>query len=108
MDFDKLSLRGIGQCYSRKVIRNGIRVCDLNHMDTFPDKLDLSFQWFVIHLISRLWIILPDNKWEKYWGFQHPDHNLSLLSHLQELQHVFEFSLFIAKIRNIFISFAQK
>lgn len=33
--------RGIGPCYSSKVIRNGIRVCDLKHMDTFPDKLDL-------------------------------------------------------------------
>ncbi|XP_068668498.1 adenylosuccinate synthetase 2, chloroplastic-like [Aristolochia californica] len=32
--------RGIGPCYSSKVIRNGIRVCDLRHMDTFPDKLD--------------------------------------------------------------------
>ncbi|XP_076938175.1 adenylosuccinate synthetase 2, chloroplastic-like [Bidens hawaiensis] len=33
--------RGIGPCYSSKVIRNGIRVGDLRHMDTFPDKLDL-------------------------------------------------------------------
>ncbi|KAG9455177.1 hypothetical protein H6P81_008081 [Aristolochia fimbriata] len=33
--------RGIGPCYSNKVIRNGIRVCDLRHMDTFPDKLDI-------------------------------------------------------------------
>lgn len=33
--------RGIGPCYSSKVIRNGIRVCDLRHMDTFSDKLDL-------------------------------------------------------------------
>ncbi|XP_027067185.2 adenylosuccinate synthetase 2, chloroplastic [Coffea arabica] len=33
--------RGIGPCYSSKVIRNGIRVCDLRHMDTFPQKLDL-------------------------------------------------------------------
>ncbi|XP_051141439.1 adenylosuccinate synthetase, chloroplastic-like [Andrographis paniculata] len=33
--------RGIGPCYSSKVIRNGIRVCDLRHMDTFPDKLDV-------------------------------------------------------------------
>ncbi|KAH8485233.1 hypothetical protein POPTR_016G087900v4 [Populus trichocarpa] len=32
--------RGIGPCYSSKVIRNGIRVCDLRHMDTFPQKLD--------------------------------------------------------------------
>ncbi|KAL3742181.1 hypothetical protein ACJRO7_017634 [Eucalyptus globulus] len=33
--------RGIGPCYSSKVIRNGIRVGDLRHMDTFPEKLDL-------------------------------------------------------------------
>ncbi|PIA28823.1 hypothetical protein AQUCO_06600029v1 [Aquilegia coerulea] len=33
--------RGIGPCYSAKVIRNGIRVGDLRHMDTFPQKLDL-------------------------------------------------------------------
>ncbi|KAB5519832.1 hypothetical protein DKX38_024151 [Salix brachista] len=33
--------RGIGPCYSSKVIRNGIRVCDLRHMDTFPQKLDV-------------------------------------------------------------------
>lgn len=32
--------RGIGPCYSSKVIRNGIRVCDLRQMDTFPQKLD--------------------------------------------------------------------
>lgn len=32
--------RGIGPCYSSKVIRNGIRVCDLRHMDTFSLKLD--------------------------------------------------------------------
>ncbi|PHU26999.1 Adenylosuccinate synthetase, chloroplastic [Capsicum chinense] len=32
--------RGIGPCYSSKVIRNGIRVSDLRHMDTFPQKLD--------------------------------------------------------------------
>ncbi|URE16106.1 hypothetical protein MUK42_12064, partial [Musa troglodytarum] len=32
--------RGIGPCYSSKVIRNGIRVCDLRHMDTFVQKLD--------------------------------------------------------------------
>ena len=35
--------RGIGPCYSSKVIRNGIRVGDLRHMDTFPQKLDLLF-----------------------------------------------------------------
>lgn len=33
--------RGIGPCYSSKVIRNGIRICDLRHMDTFPQKLEL-------------------------------------------------------------------
>ncbi|GKA89772.1 adenylosuccinate synthetase 2, chloroplastic [Tanacetum coccineum] len=33
--------RGIGPCYSSKVIRNGIRVSDLRHMDTFPQKLEL-------------------------------------------------------------------
>ncbi|CAN4118584.1 unnamed protein product [Withania somnifera] len=33
--------RGIGPCYSSKVIRNGIRVSDLRHMDTFPQNLDL-------------------------------------------------------------------
>ncbi|KAL8236621.1 hypothetical protein R6Q59_017702 [Mikania micrantha] len=33
--------RGIGPCYSSKAIRNDIRVGDLRHMDTFPDKLDL-------------------------------------------------------------------
>ncbi|KAG8367913.1 hypothetical protein BUALT_Bualt16G0122200 [Buddleja alternifolia] len=33
--------RGIGPCYSSKVIRNGIRVSDLRHMDTFPQKLDV-------------------------------------------------------------------
>ncbi|XP_028058858.1 adenylosuccinate synthetase 2, chloroplastic-like [Camellia sinensis] len=33
--------RGIGPCYSSKVICNGIRICDLRHMDTFPQKLDL-------------------------------------------------------------------
>ncbi|THG20620.1 hypothetical protein TEA_013772 [Camellia sinensis var. sinensis] len=33
--------RGIGPCYSSKVIRNGIRICDLRHMDTLPQKLDL-------------------------------------------------------------------
>ncbi|KAF5747986.1 putative adenylosuccinate synthetase [Tripterygium wilfordii] len=32
---------GIGPCYSSKVIRNGIRVSDLRHMDTFPQKLDV-------------------------------------------------------------------
>lgn len=33
--------RGIGPCYSSKVIRNGLRVSDLRHMDTFPQKLDI-------------------------------------------------------------------
>ncbi|KAG6413642.1 hypothetical protein SASPL_126356 [Salvia splendens] len=33
--------RGIGPCYSSKVIRNGLRVGDLRHMDTFPQKLDI-------------------------------------------------------------------
>ena len=28
-------------CYSSKVIRNGIRVGDLRHMDTFPQKLEI-------------------------------------------------------------------
>ncbi|GMH29379.1 hypothetical protein Nepgr_031222 [Nepenthes gracilis] len=32
--------RGIGPCYSNKVTRNGIRVSDLLHMDTFPQKLE--------------------------------------------------------------------
>ncbi|KAJ8774647.1 hypothetical protein K2173_017093 [Erythroxylum novogranatense] len=35
--------RGIGPAYSSKVIRNGIRVCDLRHMDTFRQKLDHLF-----------------------------------------------------------------
>ncbi|KAL6867750.1 hypothetical protein ACP4OV_015774 [Aristida adscensionis] len=33
--------RGIGPCYSSKVTRNGLRVCDLRHMDTFGDKIDV-------------------------------------------------------------------
>ncbi|KAF6173026.1 hypothetical protein GIB67_006402 [Kingdonia uniflora] len=33
--------RGIGPCYANKMIRNGLRVGDLRHMDTFPQKLDL-------------------------------------------------------------------
>jgi adenylosuccinate synthase len=33
--------RGIGPCYSNKAIRNGLRVCDLRHMDTFKEKLDI-------------------------------------------------------------------
>ncbi|KAE8725809.1 Adenylosuccinate synthetase [Hibiscus syriacus] len=31
--------RGIGPCYASKMNRNGIRVSDLRHMDTFPQKL---------------------------------------------------------------------
>ncbi|XP_008801936.1 adenylosuccinate synthetase, chloroplastic [Phoenix dactylifera] len=33
--------RGIGPCYSSKAIRNGLRVGDLRHMDTFRQKLDI-------------------------------------------------------------------
>uniref|UniRef100_A0A1D1Y6M5 Adenylosuccinate synthetase, chloroplastic n=1 Tax=Anthurium amnicola TaxID=1678845 RepID=A0A1D1Y6M5_9ARAE len=33
--------RGIGPCYSNKVIRNGIRVSDLRNMDVFVWKLDI-------------------------------------------------------------------
>ncbi|KAH0449535.1 hypothetical protein IEQ34_020227 [Dendrobium chrysotoxum] len=33
--------RGIGPCYSSKVIRNGLRVSDLRHMDTFSQKLEI-------------------------------------------------------------------
>ncbi|CAN6440863.1 unnamed protein product [Victoria cruziana] len=33
--------RGIGPCYSSKAIRNGIRVCDLMHMDLFEEKLHI-------------------------------------------------------------------
>ncbi|KAK3149637.1 hypothetical protein QOZ80_3AG0220190 [Eleusine coracana subsp. coracana] len=32
--------RGIGPCYSNKVIRNGLRVSDLRHMSTFTAKLN--------------------------------------------------------------------
>lgn len=31
--------RGIGPAYASKATRNGIRVCDLQHFDSFPDKL---------------------------------------------------------------------
>ncbi|KAI5075257.1 hypothetical protein GOP47_0009333 [Adiantum capillus-veneris] len=31
--------RGIGPCYASKAIRNGLRVSDLRHMDTFQEKL---------------------------------------------------------------------
>eukprot|EP00249_Psilotum_nudum_P005174 c18638_g1_i1 orf=340-2001(-) len=34
---------GIGPCYAGKAIRNGLRVCDLRHMDTFKDKLAALF-----------------------------------------------------------------
>ncbi|KAG6546812.1 hypothetical protein Mapa_011758 [Marchantia paleacea] len=33
--------RGIGPCYASKAIRNGIRVGDLRHLDTFKDKLEV-------------------------------------------------------------------
>lgn len=33
--------RGIGPCYSNKATRNGLRVCDLQYMDTFKDKLEV-------------------------------------------------------------------
>ncbi|CAM6119930.1 unnamed protein product [Calypogeia fissa] len=33
--------RGIGPCYANKAIRNGIRVGDLRHLDTFRDKLEV-------------------------------------------------------------------
>ncbi|KAG0487258.1 hypothetical protein HPP92_009353 [Vanilla planifolia] len=33
--------RGIGPCYSSKVIRNGIRVSDLRCIDTFREKLEI-------------------------------------------------------------------
>lgn len=36
--------RGIGPSYSSKVIRNGIRVSDLRHMDTFPKSLIFYYQ----------------------------------------------------------------
>ncbi|CAN6298148.1 unnamed protein product [Urochloa humidicola] len=32
--------RGIGPCYSNKVTRNGLRISDLRHMDTFGAKLN--------------------------------------------------------------------
>lgn len=35
--------RGIGPCYANKAIRNGLRVSDLRHMDTFRDKLTNLF-----------------------------------------------------------------
>eukprot|EP00250_Pteridium_aquilinum_P012189 c20557_g1_i1 orf=90-1586(+) len=35
--------RGIGPCYASKAIRNGLRVSDLRHMDTFKDKLENLF-----------------------------------------------------------------
>lgn len=36
--------RGIGPCYASKAIRNGIRVGDLRHLDTFREKLDVLFR----------------------------------------------------------------
>ncbi|KAG0558260.1 hypothetical protein KC19_10G014600 [Ceratodon purpureus] len=36
--------RGIGPCYASKAIRNGIRVGDLRHMDTFREKLDVLYR----------------------------------------------------------------
>lgn len=40
-DFIGTTKRGIGPAYSSKAIRNGIRVCDLRHMDTFSEKLEI-------------------------------------------------------------------
>ncbi|XP_024384522.1 adenylosuccinate synthetase 2, chloroplastic [Physcomitrium patens] len=36
--------RGIGPCYASKAIRNGIRVSDLRHLDTFREKLDILYR----------------------------------------------------------------
>ncbi|CAI5465435.1 unnamed protein product [Closterium sp. Yama58-4] len=36
--------RGIGPCYASKAIRNGVRVCDLRHMDTFRAKLETLYR----------------------------------------------------------------
>lgn len=36
--------RGIGPCYASKAIRNGIRVGDLRHLDTFREKLDVLYR----------------------------------------------------------------
>jgi adenylosuccinate synthase len=36
--------RGIGPCYASKAIRNGLRVDDLHHMDTFQSKLAILFK----------------------------------------------------------------
>lgn len=36
--------RGIGPCYASKAIRNGVRVGDLRHLDTFREKLDVLFR----------------------------------------------------------------
>jgi len=36
--------RGIGPCYASKAIRNGLRVGDLRHMDTFRSKLEILFK----------------------------------------------------------------
>jgi len=50
--------RGIGPCYSNKVIRNGLRVCDLRHMDTFGAKLntllrDAALPLKILNMIVR-------------------------------------------------------
>eukprot|EP00397_Hematodinium_sp_SG-2012_P023386 GEMP01024291.1.p1 GENE.GEMP01024291.1~~GEMP01024291.1.p1 ORF type:complete len:449 (+),score=78.78 GEMP01024291.1:49-1395(+) len=37
--------RGIGPCYSTKTIRNGLRVGDLLHFDTFTEKLRALLTW---------------------------------------------------------------
>lgn len=36
--------RGIGPCYASKAIRNGIRVGDLRHLDSFREKLDILYR----------------------------------------------------------------
>ncbi|CAL5401987.1 unnamed protein product [Camellia sinensis] len=42
-EIDGLESNGVSckESYSSKVIRNSIRICDLRHMDTLPQKLDL-------------------------------------------------------------------
>ncbi|CAH1444436.1 unnamed protein product [Lactuca virosa] len=51
-------------------------------MDTFPDKLDVSFQWFVIHLNSRLWIILPGSGYMSPKYIMNGHFSTNLLSHV--------------------------
>ena len=53
-----------------QAIRNGIRVCDLRHMDTFPDKLEIllkdaasRFQGF------KYSVDMPKEEVEKYKRF---------------------------------------